>query len=78
MKYLIPTTINTERLVLRMFREGDWHDLHEYYGDADCTTYTSRRPLKDYETCQRLAALVDIGNCETTALMRLRRNTRGK
>jgi RimJ/RimL family protein N-acetyltransferase len=58
MKYLIPTTIDTERVVLRMFREDDWRDLHEYYGDPDCTTYTTGRPLKDYESWQKLAALV--------------------
>jgi RimJ/RimL family protein N-acetyltransferase len=57
MRYLIPTKVDTERLVLRMFRESDWRDLHEYYGDPDCTTYTSGRPLKDYETWQKLAAL---------------------
>jgi len=58
MRYSIPTTIDTERLGLRTFREGDWRDLHEYYGDPECTKYTSRRPLKDYETWQKLAALV--------------------
>jgi len=58
MKYLIPTSLETERLSLRMFRESDWQDLHEYYGDPECTTYTSGRPLRDYETWQKLAALV--------------------
>ena len=58
MKYLIPTSLETERLSLRMFRESDWQDLHEYYGDPECTTYTYGRPLKDYETWRQLAALV--------------------
>src|SRR5215468_3357382 len=58
MKYVIPTSLETERLTLRMFRESDWRDLHEYYGDQECTTYTSGRPLRDYETWQKLAALV--------------------
>jgi len=57
-KYVIPTSLETERLTLRMFRESDWRDLHEYYGDQECTTYTSGRPLRDYETWQKLAALV--------------------
>jgi RimJ/RimL family protein N-acetyltransferase len=57
-KYLIPESLETERLYLRMFRESDWMDLHEYYGDPDCTRYTSRRPLKDYETWQKIAALI--------------------
>ena len=58
MKYLIPTSIETERLSLRMFRESDAKDLHEYYGDPQCAKYTSGRPLRDYETWQKLAALV--------------------
>jgi RimJ/RimL family protein N-acetyltransferase len=58
MKYLIPTSLDTERLSLRMFREGDWRDLHEYYGDPECARYTSRHPLRDYETWQKVAALV--------------------
>jgi RimJ/RimL family protein N-acetyltransferase len=58
MQYVIPTRLETERLTLRMFRESDWRDLHEYYGDEECTTYTSGRPLRDYETWQKLAALV--------------------
>lgn len=57
MKYLIPTEIETERLHLRMFRENDWKDIHEYYGDPECAKYTSGQPLKDYESWQKLAAL---------------------
>src|SRR5262245_2954183 len=57
LKYLIPTGLETERLRLRMFRETDWTDLHEYYGDPDCSQFTSGRPLKDYETWQKVAAL---------------------
>ena len=58
MKYLIPESLETERLYLRMFQESDFHGLHEYYGDPECTKYTSRRPLKDFETWQKLAALI--------------------
>jgi RimJ/RimL family protein N-acetyltransferase len=58
MRYLTPTTLQTERLNLRIFRESDWKDIHEYYGDPECAKYTSGRPLKDYETWQKLAALV--------------------
>ena len=58
MKYSIPTNLSTERLCLRMFRLDDWADLHEYYGDPECTRYTSGRPLKNHETWQKLAALV--------------------
>ncbi|PWT82293.1 MAG: N-acetyltransferase [Acidobacteria bacterium] len=58
MKYLIPETLQTERLHMRMFNASDWRDIHEYYGDPECARYTSRLPLKDYETWQKLAALV--------------------
>ena len=58
MTYLIPVSLETERLSLRMCAEPDWRDLHEFYGDADCTTYTSGRPLKDHETWQKVAALI--------------------
>ena len=58
MKFLIPTVLETDRLRLRMFQMDDWKDLHEYYGDADCTQYTTRKPLKEYETWQKMAALL--------------------
>ena len=58
MKYLIPESLETERLYLRMFNEPDWTDLYEYYGDPECTKYTSGRPLKDFETWQKMAALI--------------------
>jgi RimJ/RimL family protein N-acetyltransferase len=58
MKYLIPESLETERLHLRMFRESDFQAVHEYYGDPECATYTTRRPLKDFETWQKLASLI--------------------
>jgi RimJ/RimL family protein N-acetyltransferase len=58
MSYLIPEQLETERLLLRMFRLTDWQDIHEYYSDPECTKYTSRRPLKEYESWERMAALI--------------------
>ena len=58
MKYLIPKHLKTKRLYLRMFRESDWTDLHEYYGDPVCAKYTSRQPLKNYESWEKMAALI--------------------
>ncbi len=58
MKFLIPTSLETERLYLRMFRETDWWDLHEYYSDPDCTKYTVRKPLNENESWQKLSALL--------------------
>jgi RimJ/RimL family protein N-acetyltransferase len=58
MNYLIPEQLETERLMLRMFRETDWKDMHEYYGDLECTKYTSGRALKENESWQKVAALL--------------------
>jgi RimJ/RimL family protein N-acetyltransferase len=58
MRYLIPENLETERLYLRMFRESDWKDIHEYYSDPECTKYTSGRPLKENESWQKMAALL--------------------
>jgi RimJ/RimL family protein N-acetyltransferase len=52
--------------------ESDWIKIRN-----ECTKYTSGRPLIDYETWQKVAALVDIGNCAITALM-LSRKRSGK
>jgi Acetyltransferase (GNAT) domain len=58
MNYLIPEELETDRLILRMFRLEDWIDIHEYYSDPECTKYTSRRPLKENESWQKMAALI--------------------
>ena len=57
MDYLIPQQLETTRLILRMPRLNDWKDIHEYYSDPECTTYTTRRPLNEGESWQKLAAL---------------------
>lgn len=57
MNYLIPEQLETKRLILRNFRLDDWKDLHEYYSDPECTKYTTRRPLNESESWQKLAAL---------------------
>jgi RimJ/RimL family protein N-acetyltransferase len=57
MNYLIPETLEKKRLILRSFRLDDWKDIHEYYSDPECTKYTTRRPLNENESWQKLAAL---------------------
>ena len=57
MSYLIPEQLETKRLIMRMARLVDWNDIHEYYSDPECTTYTTRRPLNESESWQKLAAL---------------------
>jgi len=58
MKYLIPESLLTKRLYLRMFKESDWKDIHEYYSDPECARYTSGKELKENESWQKMAALV--------------------
>jgi len=57
-QYLIPTQLQTDRLLLRMFEPDDWRDIHEYYGDASCATYTSGKALTEHETWQKMAAIL--------------------
>ena len=57
MHYLIPEELETDRLLLRMFRLNDWEDIHEYYGDSECAKYTNGKPLKENESWQKMAAL---------------------
>jgi len=40
MTNIVPEKIETERLILRQFREDDWQDLHQYYSDESATKYT--------------------------------------
>lgn len=56
--YLIPSHIETPRLLLRPFRDGDWRDLHAYYGDLECTRYTFQRALSEGETWRAMASMV--------------------
>ncbi len=56
LQYLTPTQLETDRLLLRMFQQSDWMDIHEYYSDASCATYTSGKALSEHETWQKMAA----------------------
>ncbi len=58
MKYLLPTTLESDRLILRMFREEDWQDLHAYYSDEANTKYTVGRALTEGETWRIMAGMI--------------------
>ncbi len=58
MQYATPTTIETERLILKMFKEPDWKDIHELYSDPECVKYTVRQPFKESETWQKIASFL--------------------
>ncbi len=55
MNFLIPEQLKTERLILRMFRDDDWRDLHEYYSDEMCIKYTIGRVLTEAESWREIA-----------------------
>jgi len=40
MDSIVPERIETDRLILRVFQDEDWRDLHEYYSDEIATRFT--------------------------------------
>src|SRR4051794_35663923 len=56
--FKIPTEIESERLILRTFKESDWQPLHAYYSDPICTKYTIQRTLSEGESWRMLATLI--------------------
>lgn len=56
-EFEIPTRLESERLVLRMFHEDDWRCMHTHYGNADCTRYTVGRALSEGESWRLTATL---------------------
>ncbi len=58
MNYLTPESLETDRLLLRMFQEDDWRDLHKYYSDDTCMKYTVGRALTEGETWRAMAAMI--------------------
>lgn len=58
MPYRIPVRLETERLILRTFREADWRDLHTYYSDPECTRYTVGKPLSEGGTWRTMAGMM--------------------
>lgn len=56
-RFLIPRQLETTRLRLRTFVDADWHDLHEYFSDAECTRYTFRRALTEAASWRAMASM---------------------
>ena len=50
MERLVPERIETERLILRQFRDTDWIDLHQYYSSEEATIFTVGRGYAEAET----------------------------
>ena len=58
MAFLVPEKIETERLLLRQFRDEDWPDLHEYYSDREATRYTFGRDLNEGDTWRIMSGMI--------------------
>jgi len=58
MKYLVPESTESERLILRQFVESDLQDLHEYYSDRKAIQYTQNRDMSPADTWRSLACMV--------------------
>ncbi|MEO0536372.1 MAG: GNAT family N-acetyltransferase [Cyanobacteria bacterium P01_A01_bin.123] len=58
MDFLVPEKLETERLILRQFREEDWKDLHQYYADAIATKYTVGRAFSEGETWRTMCGMI--------------------
>ncbi len=58
MDILVPTELNTERLLLRQFIDSDWNGLHKHYSDAEATKYTYGRALTEGETWRTMCGML--------------------
>jgi RimJ/RimL family protein N-acetyltransferase len=55
---VVPTELESERLLLRQFREEDWSDLHAYYSSVEATRYTVGRAFSEGETWRTMSAMI--------------------
>ncbi|WP_299773606.1 GNAT family N-acetyltransferase [uncultured Pseudoteredinibacter sp.] len=58
MKFKVPEQIETERLILRQFKDEDWKDLHEYYSSEEATRYTVGRAFSEGESWRIMSAML--------------------
>ncbi len=58
MAFLVPEQLDTERLILRQFREDDWQDLHAYFSHPQATQYTVGRAFSEGETWRTMCAMI--------------------
>jgi len=47
MEFLVPHQLESKRLLLRQFVDGDWQDLHQYFSDPEAMHFTHRRALSE-------------------------------
>jgi len=58
MKYRVPEQLESNRLVLRQFRESDWRELHRYYSDEKATRFTFGRVLTEGDTWRTMCSMI--------------------
>ncbi|WP_422133952.1 GNAT family N-acetyltransferase [Endozoicomonas sp. ALD040] len=58
MDFFVPKVLETERLILRQFEDGDWVDLHKYYCDSVATKFTTGRSFTEGETWRAMAGMI--------------------
>ena len=58
----MPIIAETQRLILRRFRDSDLQDLHEYLSDADTLRFEPYLPMNLDETREELARRIDAGD----------------
>ena len=58
MKPIVPTQLETKRLILREFRDEDWKDLHAYYSDETATKFTVGKAFTEGETWRVMASII--------------------
>lgn len=56
LNFLIPASLETDRLKLRLFEEKDWDDLHAMFSDEECVRYTIKTPLTKWQTWRTLSS----------------------
>ena len=62
MSFVIPSSLESSRLVLRTFVHEDWPAMHAHYSDIECTRHTFRRALTEGESWRAMASMVGHWN----------------
>lgn len=58
MKFSVPESLETQRLILRQFRDDDWHALHAYFSSPEATRFTVGRAFTEGETWRTMCSMV--------------------
>ncbi len=58
MEYLVPQQLESKRLLLRQFVDGDWQDLHRYFSDPEAMFFTHGKALSEGETWRVMCSMI--------------------